>query len=155
LTSIFSIQKDITILEQAIAIKKQAAQDILKKSFPKKAKTDFQDPLLLMQSYVKQASKNRGSRQQKKELKDYSDIKAMDVLFELSNNISDTIHIDLSRLILNNDQLIISGLTNNYNNVDKIKVSIEKSYLFKQVSISSAEANKTGDGILFKFIIDI
>lgn len=153
-TSIFSIQKDISNLEQGIAMEKQAAQSIFKQTFPDKGDAQIQAPLLLMKSYVSQSLK-KGPQIQKENFENTSDIQAMDVLFELSNNISDTIDIDLSRLILNHGRLIISGSTDNFNNVDKIKGQIEKSNLFKEVSISSAEASKTENRVLFKFIIEM
>jgi len=154
-TSIFNIHQDIAFLEQGIAMEKQIAQSIFEKTFPGKGNEHIQAPLLLMKSYVNQALKKRGPHGQKEEWKNTPDIRAMDVLFELSNKISDTIDVDLSRLILNNGRLIISGSTDNFNNVDKIKGLIEKSTLFKRVDISSAEAGKTKDSVLFKFIIEM
>ena len=154
-TSIFNIRQDIAFLEQGIAMEKQIAQSIFNKTFPGKGNDHIQAPLLLMKSYVNQAVKKRGPHGQNEEWKNTPDIRATDVLFELSNKISDTIDVDLSRLILNNGRLIISGSTDNFNNVDKIKGLIEKSTLFKRVDISSAEAGKTKNSVLFKFIIEM
>ncbi|MBU0969921.1 MAG: PilN domain-containing protein [Proteobacteria bacterium] len=152
---VFGLHKDIALLEHGILMEKQAALAIYQKTFPGRNDGHIQAPLLLMQSHVKQALKKNGQNASKKELENISDIPVMDVLFELSDKITDAIDADLSQLILNNGRLIISGSTDNFNNVDKMKGLMEKSTLFKTVSISSAEAGKMENRVLFKFIIDM
>ncbi|MBU3951276.1 MAG: PilN domain-containing protein, partial [Proteobacteria bacterium] len=154
-TVVFSTHKDIALLEHGIAMERQASLSLYKKTFPDKKESRIQDPLLLMQSHINQALKKNTNNSHGNELENIPDIPVMDVLFELSDTIPDAVDIDLSHLVLNNGRLIISGSTDNFNNVDKIKGLMEKSTLFKTVSISSAEAGKTENRVFFKFIIGL
>jgi len=154
-TSVLGIYKDIALLEQGIALKKQTGASIYRETFPDKAGARVQAPLLMMQAQIKQALKENGADNQKNAGENTPDIPAGNVLFELSNSIPAAVDIDISRMILNHGRLIISGSTDNFNSVDKIKGLIENSDLFKKVSISSAEAGKTENRISFKFIIDM
>jgi len=152
-TAVFSIQQEISILEDQIAMERQTALSIYQKTFPEKTfgKGATQAPLMLMQAAVKHALKTNTTHTLDGE--NTPDIQALEVLFELSDSLPDTIDIDISRLLLDNGRLVISGSTDNYNTIDKIKGLWEKTYLFKQVDISQAKADKTNNRVLFKFII--
>ncbi len=63
--------------------------------------------------------------------------------------------MEISRFLFNEKRIVISGSTDNFNNVDKIKNKLEASDLFGNVSISSAAADKKEDRVNFKFIIEI
>ncbi|MCP3940080.1 MAG: PilN domain-containing protein [Desulfobacteraceae bacterium] len=149
------IYEDIAVLEHRISVKKQAAESIYRQTFPGKAGARVQAPLLMMQAKVKQMLKQSGGDTQKNSWENAPDIQVRDILFELSNSIPAGVDIDISRMILNRGRLTLSGSTNNFKNVDKIKGLIEKSDLFKKVDISRAEAGKTDNRVLFKFIIDM
>ena len=62
---------------------------------------------------------------------------------------------DISRFLLNKERLVLSGTTDNFNNVDKIKGIIESSQMFRTVNISSAAADKKDNRVKFKFIIEM
>ena len=79
----------------------------------------------------------------------------MDIISELSKRIASSIDVEISRFLFNNGRLVLSGSTDNFNNVDNIKSKIESSDLFEKVSISSAAADKRGDRVNFKFIIEM
>lgn len=151
-SAVFSIHQEISILENQITMERQAALSIYQKTFPKKkpGKRAAQAPLMLMQASVKHALKSNTPPTPDGE--NTPDIQALEVLFELSN-LPKTIDIDISRLLLDNGRLVISGSTDNYNTIDKIKGLWGNSYLFKQVDIGQAKADKTNNRVLFKFII--
>jgi general secretion pathway protein L len=151
-SAVFSIHQEISILENQITMERQAALSIYQKTFPKKkpGQRAAQAPLMLMQASVKHALKSNTPPTPDGE--NTPDIQALEVLFELSN-LPKTIDIDISRLLLDNGRLVISGSTDNYNTIDKIKGLWGSSYLFKQVDIGQAKADKTNNRVLFKFII--
>jgi general secretion pathway protein L len=153
--ALLDIYQDISGLEQAIARERQKAYAIYKQTFPEKGTSTINAPELLMESYVNQALKNHRSNNIQTRMEALPAVRVMDMLSELSGRIPDTIDVDLSRLIFNRDQLIISGSLDTFNNVDKLKGLIEKSDLFKKVTISSAKASKTDNRVLFKFIIQM
>ena len=73
----------------------------------------------------------------------------------LSDSIPRTINMEISRFFLNRTTLVISGTTDNFKNVDRIKGFIEKAAMFKQISINSAATDKKSDQVLFKFTIQM
>ncbi len=124
---------------------------IFNKTFP--GKKNIKDPYLQMKANAQKAIKKTANG--KPLSTKTKDIKAIEILRELSNKIPSSIDVDTSRFLFNNGQLILSGATDNFNNVDKIKGSIESSDLFEKVRISSATADKHDNRINFKFIIEM
>ena len=84
-----------------------------------------------------------------------SQARTIDILFQLSQFIPKEIDVVFSRLVLGNDGLSISGETEAFNIVDDIKNRLEKSDLFKQVTIASANMDKSGKKVQFKLKIDL
>lgn len=154
---LFNIYADISNSEKKAAELENAAAAVLKKSFPNVTKVV--DPLMQMKVNVslakEKAQKRSGSLNTRDGTAGYTSFKAIDILFELSEKIPDSIKMETDRLVLNPGRIIFSGTTDGFNNVDRIKSFIEKSDMFKQVNISSAAADKTGKKVRFKFIIDI
>ena len=111
-------------------------------------------PLMFMESKVKQA-KGAGNLKGASAVPTSFDIKAVELLYELSTRIPKNIDIEITRLTLNNDRLVITGLTANFNYVDRIKGLVKASSLFKDASIQSAEADKTGKQVRFKLLLEI
>ncbi|MFH2092696.1 MAG: PilN domain-containing protein [Pseudomonadota bacterium] len=134
--------------------KKQIVSSIFTQTFPGK-KVGNVDPLLLMQSLVKQATQSRGTMKPSDTVLNHKGINAVMTLFELSKQIPGSIDVELSRLMLDSERLILSGSTQNFNMVDQLKGFIEKSVLFKKVDISSAAAGKNDGRVEFKFIVEI
>jgi general secretion pathway protein L len=84
-----------------------------------------------------------------------SPVRTIDILFQLSQLIPKEIDVVFSRLVLGSDGLTVSGEAAAFNTVDEIKGHLEKSDLFKQVTISSANMDKGGSKVLFKLKIDL
>ena len=106
-------------------------------------------------AFERQAKEKAGMHLAGESASDSIEYKVIDILYELPAKIPDSIDLEITRLVLNPGRLVLSGTTGNYNQVDKIKGLIESSKLFNQVRISSATADKTGNTIVFKFIIDL
>jgi general secretion pathway protein L len=144
-----NISLDITSLEKELFLYKDAQVSIFKQTFPKQTK--IQDPFMQMRALVS-APKAVNSDNTTNILR-IKGIRAIDLLYELSERIPDDIDIVVSRLLFNNRRLIFSGLTNDFNNIDRIKNSLEKSDIFPSVNINKATADKKDGKVLFKFII--
>jgi len=111
-------------------------------------------PLLRMQAQVKQAvAQNSGTRFQDRAVTPA--LPAIDVLYELSARVPDGMNLRLSRLLLNNGQMTISGTTDSFNTVDRLKTALEQSDIFKSVTIHTADAGRVENQVIFQFRIEI
>jgi len=81
--------------------------------------------------------------------------RSIEVLLQISQSIPDNIQVILSRLTVGADEVTVSGETTDFNTVDDIKSRLEKSELFKQITIASANMDKSGKKVLFKLKIDL
>jgi type II secretion system protein L len=81
--------------------------------------------------------------------------RTIDILLQLSQSIPKELDMVFSRLVYGNDGLTLSGEAAAFNAVDEIKGHLEKSGLFKQVTISSANMDRGGNKVLFKLKIDL
>lgn len=145
--SMVSTGVDNAKLEKKIAVIDSSALSVFKETFPDKQK--IYDPYLQMKANVQAALKKSGVKSP------VGNEKVVDIMIELSEKIPASTHMEISRFLFNKGRLVLSGLTDNFNNVDKIKNKLESSDLFQTVSISSAAADKKGDMVNFKFIIEI
>jgi type II secretory pathway component PulL len=108
------------------------------------------DPLQQMQIKIQEARKNAL-------LPGVTDnnIRAIDILNNISKLISKDINVDFTRLVIGAESTVISGDTDTFNSVDSIKNSLEKSDLFKKIIISSANVNKSDNRVRFKIKINL
>ena len=81
--------------------------------------------------------------------------RSIDVLLKISQSIPDNIDVVLSRMTIGANEVTISGETKDFNNVDEIKNRLEKDELFKEITIASANMDKSGSKVLFKLKIDL
>jgi len=144
---------DNSNLGKKIAVIDDKALSIFMTTFPDKKKV--QDPYLQMKANVQSAIKKSGTSGDIDQSIKNSDVKVVAVMSEVSGKIESSTDMEISRFLLNNGRLVLSGSTENFNNVDSIKSKIESSDLFDKVSISSAAADKKGDRVNFKFIIEM
>ncbi len=80
-------------------------------------------------------------------------IKRIDLLKELSTHLSEQINVEISRLTAGDRDLVMTGNTDTFNSVNAMKRHLERSALFKEVSISSA--NLKGGGNRVDFVLTI
>ncbi|WP_319526037.1 type II secretion system protein GspL [uncultured Desulfosarcina sp.] len=120
---------------------------VFKETFPEV--TRVQAPLQQMQLKIKEAGENGvgsetiGSR-----------VRVIDLLDTLSRRIPESVEIKISRLVVGADNAVLSGNTDTFNTVDEIKSGLEGAEIFKQVTISSADLDKSGQGVRFKLKMD-
>jgi len=81
--------------------------------------------------------------------------RSIDVLLQLSQHIPDNVEVTLNRMTVGADEVTVTGETAAFNVVDTIKSHLEKSELFKKITIASANMDKSGKRVLFKLKIDL
>nr|WP_320191695.1 hypothetical protein [uncultured Desulfobacter sp.] len=146
-----NIHMDISQLEKQVDQQNKAMTVIYRKTFPEKRIGNI-DPLLLMQASVGELTKGGSANADAESL---DRVQAGSILLELSICIPKNVDIQVSRLMLDETRMILSGSADNYNTIDQAKGFIEKSPFFKKVNIGSAVAGKGGKRVDFKFIIEI
>ncbi|MEN8243516.1 MAG: type II secretion system protein GspL [Thermodesulfobacteriota bacterium] len=75
---------------------------------------------------------------------------AIDVLNDISRHIPKQIDVALSSIIIGADNVLISGDTGGFDAVDDVKSSLENAALFKNVSITSTNKERSGNRVRFK-----
>jgi len=78
----------------------------------------------------------------------------LSLLGDISKRISESLTVRITRLVIDSEAVRISGITDNFNTVDKIKSDLETSTLFKEVTISSAKLDRTGDNVEFEIKLE-
>lgn len=107
-------------------------------------------PLDLMKSKLKELKKaGTGSE------KSVVQTRSIDVLMQLSQFIPDSIEVTLTRMTIGPDEVTVAGETAAFNIVDNIKSHLEKSEMFKRITIASANMDRSGKRVLFKLKIDL
>jgi len=81
--------------------------------------------------------------------------RSIDVLLQISQSLPENIDVILSRMTIGADEVTVSGETTDFNTVDDIKSRLAKSAAFKQITIASANMDKSGNKVLFKLKIDL
>jgi general secretion pathway protein L len=130
----------------------EKALSIFTATFPDQKR--IQDPYLQMKANVKEILKKTNADPDKNQTIEKK-VRVMDALAELSERTDPSIDVEISSFLLNEGRIVLSGSTDNFNAVDKIKTGLESSEVFKKVGISSAAADKKGDRVNFKFNIDL
>ncbi len=80
-------------------------------------------------------------------------IRHIDILNEISKQIPQEMDIEITRLVIGEGDITISGQTGTFNSVDDTKSKLETSGVFRQVTISSANINRSGNRVQFRLSI--
>ncbi len=140
---------EIRDLKKQSAAMDHQARLIFKETFPEI--TTIVDPYMQMKVQVRQALAKSGQSLDM-ETRFAGNTRIMDLFLGLSSRIPDTIDVEISRLVWNDGRMVLSGNTDTYDSVDKMKTAIESSPWFTDVKIGNASADKTDNRIRFKFI---
>jgi general secretion pathway protein L len=144
---------DVTRLDGQVSQLRSQAAAIYRQTFPDKPLDPDHSPLLLMQSHIKAAKQDQSRRDT--DLEKPPAATGLDLLYFLSKSVPKAIDADLTRLLFNQDHATLTGTTDNFNTVDRLKTALEKSSLFTSVTILTAEAEKTGNRVMFKFRVEM
>jgi hypothetical protein len=82
-------------------------------------------------------------------------IRSIDLLNSISEKIPDNITVNLARLVIQPDNVIISGTTDTYNSVDSIKNRLEQIQHFKKVTINSSNIDRSGNEVRFMLKLEL
>ncbi|MDJ0623112.1 MAG: GspL/Epsl periplasmic domain-containing protein [Desulfocapsaceae bacterium] len=83
------------------------------------------------------------------------DIRVLDMLAELSTQIPETLQVQIVRMVVDDQGLLLRGLTDNFNSVDGLKRVLEKSAYFSVVTINSANLATRGTGVRFELKLEL
>ena len=135
-------------LDKRVAHMDRQIAGMLEATFPGfKAKGD---PYSLMQVKIKEAKQNK-----KFQVELTSSIRSIDVLNHISKSISKDTVVDITRLVIGSNNVLISGNTNTFNSVDDMKNRLEQIDSFKKVTISSANTDRSGKEIRFQLKVEL
>lgn len=113
------------------------------------------DPLMQMQAAVKKARENfTANGGNVTAAGPAASHKTIDVLLAFSKTIPRDLDVEMTRLLYSPDRILLSGTTDTFNTVDRVKGLIEETPMFSQVTINSAATDKSGKRIRFQFVID-
>ena len=134
--------------ERRLAELDQRIEAVFKETFPDV--TRIVDPLQQMQIKIKEAGDGDSGL-------DLTGTHAMviDILNALSQNIPASVDVAVGRMVVGTDNVMLSGDTANFNTVDDIKGRLEAADIFKSVTISSADLDKSGKRVRFKLKLDL
>ena len=82
------------------------------------------------------------------------DSNILDLLKEISVRIPKSVDVHINRMVIDPETVRITGKTVAFNEVDKIKNDLEPSTIFGEVTISSANLDRTGKKVQFEIKID-
>lgn len=82
-------------------------------------------------------------------------VRTVDILLQLSEMIPMDAEVLFTRLVLGGDGLTVAGETAGFNIVDDIKNRLEQSDLFKQVTIASANMDRSGNKVRFSLKLEL
>ncbi len=136
------------IIESYTLNKQQSRLDrqitaIFQETFPEVTK--IVDPYREMQIKVQEAKKNEVFQIVAK-----PHVRTIDILNNISQKIPDSIVVDITRMVVSPENVLISGNTDTFNSVDDIKSRLEQIDFFQKVTISSANVDRSGKEVRFQ-----
>ncbi len=135
------LQKEVNQLNRQIAF-------IFQSTFPDVTK--IIDPLQQMKVSVGQ---EREKNMFTGEIED--EILNIEIINEISSRIPKEQDVEITNFVRGDNSLVISGNTDSFNNVDDIKGRLERAEILKNITISSANLEKSTNRIQFKLKIDL
>ena len=135
------LMETYTVNKQVRGIEHQMTQ-IFKATFPE-VKT-IRYPYQEMQAKMREIKKNTAFQAETG-----PHIRSIDILNSISEKIPTNIKVDLTRLVIQPENVLISGTTDTFNSVDDIKSRLEQIQYFEKVTISSANIDRSGNEVRF------
>jgi type II secretory pathway component PulL len=120
--------------------------DVFKSTLPNVKR--IVEPAHQMRMAIEDLKKSAPSTVEKKK-----NVYSIDILNEISSRVPEDVDVLLSRLVIDEDNVLVSGDTPTFNTVDDLKSRLEDSPIFTKVTISSANMEKSGGRVRFKLKI--
>jgi general secretion pathway protein L len=126
----------------------QEIASVFKKTFPEVE--HIRDPLNQMKEKVREAKESTllpadslGQRAM------------LDVLRDIAVRVPEKADIEVSTLIIDDERVRLKGDADTFNTVDVVKSGLQKSDYFKDVSIGSAQQDRTGNRVRFELVMEL
>lgn len=139
---------DTIHVQQRISQLDRQIMDTFKTTFPE-IKT-VRDPYQHMRSKLKEIRKKALISSDPGE-----NVRAVDMLNQISKNIRDDIDVNFTRLVIGDGTIQITGDTDTFEVVENINNRIEQAELFKRVTTTSANKEKSGNRVRFKLKVEL
>jgi Tfp pilus assembly PilM family ATPase len=82
-------------------------------------------------------------------------IRSIDIIDSISKSIPQNITLDVTRMVISPDTVLISGNTDTFKSVDDIKNRLEQIEFFKKVTISSSNTDRSGKEVRFQLKVEL
>ncbi len=82
-------------------------------------------------------------------------IRSIDILNDISRSVPENIKVDVTRLVISQENVLISGSTDDFKSVDDIKGNLENVTDFKKVTITSSNLDRSGKGVRFQLKVEL
>jgi len=130
-------------LKKRVDLKKAEVMAVFQSTFPEIKQ--IVDPVHQMRTKLAEAQKGISLPGEA-----ISSVYTIDILNDISRLIPESLDVELLSIVSGGDNVVVSGNTDTFNAVDDIKTGLEQSDIFKSVSISSANMDKSGKRVRFK-----
>jgi general secretion pathway protein L len=134
---------ETSTLEKKVSRLENQTINLFTETFPDVKK--IVNPVHQMQIKIDEAKKN-GFINGEPEVK----IRKIDILYEISKRIPKEIDVELTKLVMGSEGVLITGYTDTFNSVDEMKNRLEETRFFQKVTISSANINRSSSRVVFK-----
>ena len=144
---LFNLITDSYTLNKQLNYYDQQIRSIFQATFPKQKIVDaFQQ----MQINLKEAEKNSVVQSGTG-----PHLRSIDILNAISSSIPEAITVDVTRMVISPETVLISGNTDTFNSVEDIKSNLEQIDFFKRVTISSTNKDRSGKEIRFQLKVEL
>jgi len=82
-------------------------------------------------------------------------IRSIDILDSISKSIPQSIVLDVTRMVISPETVLIAGNTDTFKSVDDIKSRLEQVEYFKKVTISSSNTDRSGKEVRFQLKVEL
>ena len=144
----FNLMMEAYTLNKHIRNINNQMTQVFKTTFP--AVKTIRYPYQEMQANIRETKKTAAF-----EAEDGPHIRSIDILNSISEQIPESIKVNLTRLVIQPDNVLISGTTDTYDSVDGIKNRLEQIQHFEKVTISSANIDRSGNEVRFMLKVEL
>ncbi len=141
LTETYTINRKLDRIDQQI-------RGVYKATFPDAKR--IVDPHREMQISVQEAQKSAVNHSTAG-----PHIRRIDILNSISQSVPNSIKVDITRMVISPENVLISGNTDDFKSVDDIKSNLEKIEYFNKVTITSSNLNRSDKGVRFQLKMEL
>jgi Tfp pilus assembly PilM family ATPase len=141
ITETYTLNRKVNRLDQQI-------RTIYKETFPDVKR--IVDPYREMQVNVQEAKKSAVIQSTAG-----PHIRSIDILNSISQYVPDSIKVDVTRMVISPENVLITGTTDDFKSVEDIKSKLEQVDYFKKVTITSSNLDRSGKEVRFGLKVEL